>query len=337
MRIDMPNRRYRLLGAVELRDRDEPRDWQAIWREPARFFLPNCPCCPGASQTYHCIGGLTSGTPSTRRNTNYEYTIDAWTAKAVTWAAVEALAGATPTTSGPLYVYGGISSSSPFFLTRSDSYLPDAWSTNTAMPGSAVWAAAGCAIAGLCYSFGGNDSASVPQTQTAQMTPGSPSTWAARTGMTQARGHGGATYIGSKGYHFGGDNASGTQTSTNYEYDPSGDSWATKTAVPNPAVDGMAVFTIAGHAYVIDGGNIAVAQNNSYVVDTWTVQAAPPSAALRQYVAGASDDAGGVGRITGGLVHTGATVATHEEYVPNTWATRANLPITIEDAIALFA
>src|SRR5262249_20346613 len=157
-----------------------------------------------------------------------------------------------------------------------------------------------------------------------------------KTAVTTARANAAASYISAKGYLFCGDDSTPTQTRTNFEYDPGGDSWATKTQSPTPARDGMACFTIAGRAYIIDGGATINPQNDSYVVDTWTNKTAPPSTAKRQFLSGASNDAAGTGYITGGLQPTGATVATHEEYVPDTWTSRANLPVTIQSAVSLY-
>src|SRR5262249_47355122 len=216
-------------------------------------------------------------------------------------------------------------------------YASDAWASETAMPSPGRWRSAGVAISSLCYNWSGWNSSNVPQSQNDQMTPGSPSTWATKTAVTAARGNAAATFISAKGYHFGGDDSTPTQQRTNYEYDPSGDSWATKTQLPTPARNGMACFTLSGTAYVIDGGATINPQNDSYTVDTWVNKTAPPSTDKRQYLSGASVEAAGVGYITGGLKPTGATVATHEEYVPDTWTSRANLPVTIQNALSLYA
>ncbi len=321
-----------------LRSSEAPRDWLRPWRDPPGFFLPNCPCCGTApSQAYHCIGGVTAGSPSTRRNTNYQYQTDTWTAKASLDKAIDSMAGATPTTTGPCYKYGGICAVSPFWLTQTDSYAPDAWTSQTAMPSPGRYRASGCAISGLCYSIAGWNSSNLPLSQNDQMTPGSPATWATKTAMIQTRANGVATYIAAKGYFFCGDNSTPTQTQTTYEYDPSGNSWATKSSCPSPARDGMAAFTISGTAYIFDGGAGIAEVTDAYVVDTWTAKTKPPDNVSRQFVAGAAFDSAGVGYISGGLLTTGATVATHQQYVPDTWTSRANLPITIENAVSLYA
>src|SRR5262249_38721255 len=194
----------------------------------------------------------------------------------------------------------------------------------TAMPSPGRYRSAGVAISALCYSWGGWNSSNVPQSQNDQMTPGSPATWTTRTAITASRANSAASSISTKGYNFCGDDATPAQQRTNYEYDPTGNSWATKTQSPTPARDGMACFTISGKAYIIDGGATINPQNDNYVVDTWTNKTAPPSAAKRQFLSGASNDAAGTGYITGGLQPTGATVATHEEHCPRTWTSCAN-------------
>lgn len=320
---------------AELRDHREPRDWSRIWKQPPGLMC----CCAGAvvSQTYHCIGGFTAGSPGIRRNTNYQYVINTWTAKATLSDPIDSMAGSTPTSTGSCYKYGGLDSNAPFWLTQADSYAPDTWTSQTAMPTPGRYRASGCAISSLCYSMGGWNSANTALSQNDQMTPGSPSTWATKTAMTQARANGAATYIAAKGYFFCGDNASTAQTQTTYEYDPSGNSWATKTSCPTPARNGMAGFTISGTAYIFDGGAGIAAVTDSYIVDTWTARTTPPDNTSRQFLSGAANDSGGVGYITGGLLQNGTTVATHQEYVPDTWATRAVLPITIQNAVSLYA
>jgi hypothetical protein len=321
-----------------LRDIRDARDWLRPWLDPPGFLLPNCPCCPEApSQSYHCVGGVTAGSPSTRRNTNYQYAIDTWSAKATVDKAIDSMAGATPSTTGAAYKYGGICAVSPFWLTQADSYAPDTWTSQTAMPNPGRYRASGCAISGLCYSMAGWNSANAALSQNDQMTPGSPSTWATKTPLTQARANGAATYISMKGYFFCGDNSTPTQTQTTYEYDPVGNSWATKTSSPTPPRNGMSCFTISGTAYVIDGGPTIGRQTDGYTVDTWVNKLATPGTGTRQFSCGASADAAGVGYTTGGLKTTGATLAEHDEYVPNTWTARANLPITIQNAVSLYA
>jgi hypothetical protein len=321
-----------------LRSSEDPRDWHRPWRDPPGFFLPNCPCCGiAASQTYHCIGGVTAGAPSTRRNTNYQYQIDTWATKATLSAAIDSMAGATPTSTGPSYKYGGISSNPPFWLTQCDSYSPDVWTAQTAMPSPGLYRHSGYALSGLCYCVAGWNSSNVAQSSNNQMTPGSPATWTSKTAVPQARANAAATYIASKGYFFCGDNSTPTQTQTTYEYDPSGNSWATKSNCPSPSRDGMACFTISGTAYIFDGGPGVASVTDAYVVDTWTAKTHPPDNASRQFVGGASFDSAGVGYITGGLLTGGATAATHQQYVPDTWASRANLPITIQNTLSLYA
>src|SRR5262245_65819925 len=100
----IPNSAFRIRE-----DYRTPRDWLRPWRDPPGFFLPNCPCCGATSSlSYHTIGGLTAGSPSVRRNTNYQYTIDAHTTKATLDKPIDSMAGCTPTGGGPCYKYGGV-------------------------------------------------------------------------------------------------------------------------------------------------------------------------------------------------------------------------------------
>lgn len=295
---------------------------------PPGFFLPGCLCCSAtASQAYHVVGGEKGGTPNVIVSTNFQWNAG-WSTKAALAVTREQMGRATPSTTSAAYVYGGASSTTPFFLTRTDSYTPDGWSTDTAMPTPARFAQASLAISGLCYCWGGKNSSSVTQPQNDQLTPGSPSTWATKTSVTAALAFAVGTYIGTKGYNFGGALSTGASVQTNYEYNPSGNSWATKASLPTPARNGAAAFTISGTAYLIDGGPVVTRRNDSYVVDTWTTKTQPLSPD-RQYPGGASIDAGGVGWITGGLLQSGSYISTHDEYVPDSWTNRTACTTTL--------
>ena len=232
--------------------------------------------------------------------------------------------------------HGGVSNTA--FLTQSsDSYVPDTWSTNTgnaSSPARRGWQA-GLAVSSKCYQFGGWNSSNIPQSQNDQMTSGSPATWATKTPMPQARANAGTTSLGAKGYNFGGDNSSPTQTNTNYEYDPAGDSWATKTAYPATNVDALAAFTFNGTAYAALGFPSG-AVLKSYIVDAWTSKAAP-STTVTAFATGASIDASNVGWVTGGNVSSTASSDQHLEYVVDTWTIRAVIPTKLQNGAAAAA
>jgi hypothetical protein len=302
--------------------------WLSL-RWPPGFFLPGCPCCSGtASQAYYTFGGEKQGSPNTIVNTNYQWS-GGWTTKAAMAVTREQMGRGTPSSPNPLYVFGGDSSTSPFFLQRCDHYVPDTWATDTSTTVAARYGVASCSISGNCYSWGGKNSAGTRQNTNEQLTPGSPSTWTAKATVTVALYFAAATYIGSKGYNFAGSNTTPADTNGNYEFTPGGNSWATKTAVPSTARSGHSCFTIAGVAYNVWGGALVVNRNDSYVVDTWTAKAAPPTYSnARQYPSHASIDSSGVAWVTGGLKNTGALLADHSEYAPDTWTSRTTLTST---------
>jgi hypothetical protein len=310
-----------------LRDRREPRWIDRVWRDAPGLIC----CCTStpSSQAYYTFGGEVQGSPNTIVSTNRQWA-GGWTTKSPLAVTREQMGRATPTAPNPLYVFGGDSSTTPFFLTRLDYYIPDAWHTDTASSGTAVFGCASCAINGLGYQWGGKNSSSVRQTQNMQLTPGAgSSTWASKAAVTTALYFAAATYIGSKGYNFAGSNSTPADTNTNYEYTPSGNTWATKTAIPSTARSGQSCFTISGVAYNVWGGALVINRNDSYVVDTWTAKAAPPTYAnARQYPSHASIDASSVAWVTGGLKNTGALLTDHTEYTPDTWTTRTVLPAT---------
>jgi len=302
---------------------------------PPEFFLPNCPCCAGGgtSQGYHVFGGATS---SAIVASNYLWN-SAWTTKTAMSPEREEHAAQTPSTSGAAFIYGGVNSIN--ILTRLDTYTPDAWTADTAMPSPARSLHTGCVISGKAYSWAGLQLGNITTSQNDQCTPGSPSTWVTKTACLTLRSNGAASYIGSKGYFFGGDNSTITnQVKTNEEYDPAGDSWTTKASTPLGALarNGQASFSINSVAYMIDGGPTVLNENQSYTVDAWVAKSTPLTPA-RQYPAGNSLDASLVGWITGGGTNATNWIATHEEYTPDSWTNRTNLPVSITHARAAFA
>jgi len=319
-------------GPKSFRDHRAPRDWRRPWLDPPGFLLPNCPCCGGgggASQNYHVFGGTTLGTPSTRQASNYQWS-SGWTTKSPLSSARDSMAASTPSVGGSAYTYGGVSNSA--FLTQSDSYAPDTWSTNTAMSSPSRYRSAGVAISSLAYSWGGWNSSNVTQSRNDQMTPGSPSSWTTKSAMIAARSNSVAAAIGANGYNVCGADSSNANTATNYQYSPSGDAWTTKTACPAPAKNGLAGFSISGVMYVTYGAPDTTRRNDGYVVDTWSSFATAPGA-LTQYLASASIDASGVGWATGGTTNGATALVQHSEFVPNAWASRTGIPQAVINAV----
>lgn len=316
-----------MLQPITFRDWRDLRNWRHPWRDPPGWW----PCCCGGAplQAYHVFGGENGAT----LNKNYRWQAG-WTTKANMTAGSFAFAGATPSTTSAGYLYP-VPVATPFRNTLS--YLLDAFTTDTSMPSPGREYNAGCAVSGLCYSFGGWNGASTYFSQNDQLTPGAPSTWTTQTSMPDLRGRGAAAAIGAKGYHFAGQHLVGattTQTQTTYEYDPAGNSWATKTNCPSPARNSPAAFTISSRAYVIDGGPAITVRNDSYVVDTWTTKGTPLGSGTRQSPAGAAIDAQGVGWITGFINSGGTRSANHDEYSPDVWTNRTNVPSTMDSAVA---
>ena len=284
---------------------------------------------------YHTTGGEKQGTPNVIVSTNYRWTSGAWSTKAATPVPIETHGGFSPTTVGSGYIMGGDSSSSPFFPSRMDSYVLDAWTSEAAMPANR-WKQASCSISGLGYSFGGFDSGSVCKADNYQFTPGG--SWATRTAMTQARDWHKATNIGAKGYNLGGENSGGASTNTNYEYDPSADAWATKTSFPSLARNAMGCWTLSSVAYIIWGGPTAVNRNDSYVVDSWTAMGAVPNYPnVRQAPGSAGVDSISVGWVTGGITALGNILNNHDEWTPDAWSTRTVSPTTLYQNASILA
>jgi hypothetical protein len=306
------------------------RDWLRPWRDPPGFFLPNCPCCGAgaAAQTYHVFAGVRFGSPSVRQSTNYKWDTGAWTSMAAVPSARDGLAAATPASPGSAFVFGGVSNVA--FLTECDGYTPDTWTTESSMPMNQRHRAAGCSISGKCYSMGGWNSSNVAQTWHDQYDPRA-NTWTSKAALTAARANGAASYIGSKGYYFCGDNTTPTQTNNTFEYDPAGDSWATKSSFPSNE-DALNGWTLSGTIYAnlgFPGGKL----QKAYIVDAWSAGTNPSTAATASYACGASlDNASNVGYFTGGNLTGTSSSTQHFDFVPLTWTSRIAVPTPIQNA-----
>jgi hypothetical protein len=270
-------------------------------------------------QNYYCMGGVNT----VGLSTNYQWTT-VWTSMAAI-PTIRAFHGtSTPSLSAGIYIYGGADNvNNP--TSRSDSYLVDAWSTNTAQP-AVRKDGASAAVSGLSYLWGGNGVSATNY----QMTPGSPSTWATKTAMTAARDFNRGSTDNSYGYSIAGGDNVGTRTTTNYQYNPSLDTWATKTAWPQTASNSPAALSISGTIYVSYGDQMVTPKNDSYVIDTWTSRASPPNGNL-WFSACSGVSTLGAGFVTGGMDGLLVNHNYHSEYTPDSWTSKTVLPIVMKN------
>lgn len=329
----LPSRGF---SGFRLRDWREPRDWSRPWFDPPGWW----PCCcgGGCNGAYTCWGGYdgTTGGPFFGiQNQNARYEIDTWTAKAVYPTHISN--GSAQTINCKGYGIFGNKGVSPFFVQDVQEYVPDVWTTRNSSPLAARTDNASYAIGDSNgYVTGGGTLANQATNDHGQYTPdGSGGTWATKATLT-----GSATStlrgapIDDKGYVYTGYIPPVTGSNRTAEYDPVGDSWATKANRPAPLVEYAGAWPLNGRAYSM-GGQPVTKTVQYYTVNTWTTAA--NLIVEKTYFGFASFDPS-VGYISGGMNNTGVRVKTHYEYVINTWTNRANkIGVTVNHERSFFA
>jgi len=146
--------------------------------------------------------------------------------------------------------------------------------------------------------------------------------WKVRQSMLTARNHLVAGVVNGKIYAIGGDGMT-----TNEEYNPITNSWATKTSMPTTRYWGFAAGTVAGKIYAIGGADAGfyLKTNEEYdpSADTWTAKTDVPTERFGLTI-------GVVGNklyAIGGYNSTGV-LSTNEEYDPvaDSWTTKTPMP-----------
>jgi hypothetical protein len=142
--------------------------------------------------------------------------------------------------------------------------------------------------------------------------------------------------IGAKCYITAGQNSSGTRIDNNEEYDPVGDSWAAKAAVPSPLRYDHASIGLSGKGYFFSGNSEitgpfpwTVPDTDEYDPsgDSWASMASAPSPSRfgaatfeisgKAYLCGGNDDSS-----------SRHSIPDVDEYAVDTWTSRSNLPIS---------
>lgn len=202
-----------------------------------------------------------------------EYAPDTWTALTDVPNRSDERSGAPD--GGVLEVYGRVFSPA----TQHDRYTisGDSWASGTAFPTDHRYGVAERGSSGLIYVFGGNENfiAAWQGVQSNREHDTGADSFSSLTGLpTDQRARLGGFVLGGKVYAVCGtvDN-NGPDLDRVDEYDPGGDSWASRTAYPAGTTQqgpGAAARSV-GIGYAVGGlGNI---ECHSYVVDTWTARA----------------------------------------------------------------
>lgn len=206
------------------------------------------------------------------------------------------------------------------------------WTTKTNML-TAVCEFSTSNVGGKIYAFGGV-SASKPGIATVQMYDPVSDTWTYKRDMPTARAASVSADVNGIIYVIGGStiiNNSGYAYATNEAYDPSTDSWTTKTKMP-VAIHGASAVVVNGKIYVIGGATISngayYRSNKVYMydplTDSWTQKTNMPTA--RDLLSTVVVD----GKIYAIGGHTDSSIlSTVEMYNPetDTWVSKTSIKI----------
>jgi N-acetylneuraminic acid mutarotase len=202
----------------------------------------------------------------------------------------------------------------------------DTWSQKTNVPGNMRYQGIAFAIGNYGYA-GTGYSVSVPASSDMYKYDPSLNTWTAIAPMPVGRVTAVAFTIGNKGYVLTGDhtsNSQGNPSSDVWEYDPAGDTWTAKAAVPGVARENAFGFAIAGKGYIGGGYTGSTNLADFYEFDpqanTWTTRTNIPVATR-----GASGFAIGYrGFFVNGYNTTNANQLYEYDPISNSWTARPN-------------
>jgi len=314
--------------------------WLYSGRTPAFFSgQSGCYCCGvGVGSLVYAYGVQTG---ATRIRDVDSYVVDTWTSKAdATTPARSNSAGAT--VSGIAYVFGGLQSSSPFYMDANQSYVlsSDTWTAKTAMTAARHYHAAFASDTKV-YSTAGQDNTATLKRTTYEYDVAGDS-WATKTDCpTPARQFAKACRLGHNGYLIGGTDGTVTTYADNDQYNTGTDTWTGKTDIATNRF-GHVCFAVDGYGYACVGNNAAVLLDTieqydeggnswSYGPDLTTIS---PAGAKRYHGAGESPGSTSSGFATGGLGGSGAAVRDHQEFTPVTgsmsgayWTGRTQIPL----------
>lgn len=213
--------------------------------------------------------------------------------------------------------------------------LADNWVAKTSMP-TARCALATAMVDGKIYAVGG--ALAVKQTYYSVLEVYDPEadTWETKTNMPSARYGMGSGVVNGKIYTFGGweklHRSTDTGGSTNvFEYDPTLDTWASKTSMPTRRA-GAPAFTVDDKIYVIGGVDVipglglATVEMYNPTTDSWTTLEDMPTSRHSMCGAVVSGKIYVIGGVSSCITSTALT--TVEEYDPatNTWTQKSDMP-----------
>lgn len=290
-------------------------------RGPAWFFngQSGCYCCAATVNPVVWFYGVKIGAVPIRDTDSYVE--DTWTSKTDCPTPAKSQCQSA-TVNAKAYVFGGVSSVSPYYETGNSEYVhsTDTFTTKTAIT-SCRYRGYGMPIDGKAYSFAGIDNTGT-KTRTAYQYDATADTWATKTDCpTPERDQHSGFPLGTDGYIVGGADGSSVVMSDNDKYTPGSDSWASKTNVGTGrfgavsfAADGVGVFCIGNQ-----GAGVYSKLTDEYTAgsDSW---ASGPvidywySTPARYWGAGNSSNSTSPGFVSGGQTASGLATNKTDKY-----------------------
>jgi N-acetylneuraminic acid mutarotase len=235
---------------------------------------------------------------------------------------------------GSLVSFYGAKSPGAVRIRDVDSYVIDSWTSKTDGTAPARTDQASATVQGVAYVFGGTETTSPFFLVANQSYVLSTDTFAAKTDMTSSRYRQGGTAISDYAYSFAGGSSAGVPTKTTYQYDPSANSWSTKTDTPNPPRQLTVAFTISTKGYLVGGSDdmapANVLKDNDEYDPSGNSWSGKTDCSTNRYAhSGMAID--GKGYIMAGNTGLGVLIGSCEEYNAsgNSWTTKTDLDTTV--------
>jgi N-acetylneuraminic acid mutarotase len=227
----------------------------------------------------YAIGGYNGSWPMLTTVEEYDPTTDTWTTRASMPTSRENM-GVVAASNGKIYAIGGYDGDA---LDAVEEYDPttDTWTTRTNMPTARSGMGVVAASNGKIYTFGGSDGSGF--VATAEEYDPATDTWTTRASMPTARFNLGAAEAGNgKIYAVGGwkdwDASYYVGIDTVEEYDPTADTWTTRTNMPTKRHGLGVVAASNGRIYAIGGGDRIIFDTYSLSIEYQAVEEYDPAA-----------------------------------------------------------
>ena len=223
--------------------------------------------------SYPTVGYVATGFSTVAIQDNDSFTNNSWTAKTNTPTPARYNSAGT-TLTNKCYVFGGQNFGTLY--SDNDEYIPDIWSSRTNVIAPSRASSTCFALEDDGYVCTGKTVSNIQDNDKYTF-----DTWASKTSTpTPARLAACACALLGSGYLFGGRDNDANEVADNDEYNATGNSWSSKTNVPEELYGSIAVAS-NNKAYIIcgaDANNDALFANYEYTVNTWVTKTDCPIA-----------------------------------------------------------